>query len=134
MPESSRDFQKAARQRLTTAQFLLINGYNLDAMYLAGYVVECSLKALILFVTVEEERAEILARITKGHRMHLPEVLANQLSDLGHPLPMEFIKKFRRFPWTTSLRYASGRVDSGETRGWLKTAQEVFNWVEGQLP
>ena len=35
-------------QRLTTAEFLLENGYNLDAMYLAGYTVECTLKALIL--------------------------------------------------------------------------------------
>ena len=41
-------FQRAADQRLTTAAFLLENGFHLDAVYLGGYGIECGLKALIL--------------------------------------------------------------------------------------
>ena len=43
-------FWRAATQRLETATFLLESGSrkHLDAVYLAGYVVECALKALIL--------------------------------------------------------------------------------------
>lgn len=41
-------FQRAAGQRFTTAEFLLRHRYALDAMYLAGYTIECTLKALIL--------------------------------------------------------------------------------------
>jgi hypothetical protein len=43
MALTSRDFLRAAGQRLTTAEFLLKSGYNLDAMYLAGYGLECAL-------------------------------------------------------------------------------------------
>ena len=62
-------------QRLTTAEFLLNNGYNLDAVYLAGYTIECSLKALILAVTPLPARSTKLKSITSGSRMHNAEVL-----------------------------------------------------------
>ena len=41
-------FVKAAAARLSAADVLLDNSKYLDATYLAGYVVECSLKALLL--------------------------------------------------------------------------------------
>ena len=71
-PISSRDFQRAEGQRLTTAEFLLENGYNLDATYLAGYAVECSLKALILHLTEALDRARLFDRISSGAPMHRP--------------------------------------------------------------
>jgi len=64
-------FQRIADQRLATAEFLLKHGYNLDAMYLAGYTVECALKALILRWTPRQGFAVMLERLTragvKGH-------------------------------------------------------------------
>ena len=47
-PTTSREFQKAASQRFTGAEALQRVRLNLDAQYLGGYTVECSLKALIL--------------------------------------------------------------------------------------
>jgi HEPN domain-containing protein len=41
-------FFRAAQQWLAEAQFLLQNDYTTAAVYLAGYAVECMLKALIL--------------------------------------------------------------------------------------
>jgi HEPN domain-containing protein len=134
MPSSSRDFQRAARQRLTTAEFLLENRYNLDAMYLAGYTVECTLKALILELTPVPDQAEMLKEISSGKKMHDPEILGAILKDLGRPIPLPLVKKFRRSGWSTALRYETGRTDTGETRGFLRTAKEVYDWVEGQLP
>jgi HEPN domain-containing protein len=134
MPSSSRDFQRAARQRLTTAEFLLANRYNLDAKYLAGYTVECSLKALILEVTPEAEREQTLKEISSGKRMHDPEILCGLLENRGHPIPKDFAKRFRRSGWSTALRYETGRTDTGETRGFLKLAKTVYDWVEGRLP
>jgi hypothetical protein len=46
-PTSSRDFLKAASQRLNAAETLLRENVTLDAQYIGGYAVECSLKALI---------------------------------------------------------------------------------------
>ena len=132
-PTSPRAFQKAALQRLTTAEFLLDHKYNLDAMYLAGYTIECSLKALILELTPPPEYPAKLKLISSGKRMHDPEVLAGLLKDLGNPIPLPFVKRFRRFQWSTSLRYQTGRTNSSQTGGFLKLAKEIHNWVEGQL-
>ncbi len=88
MPSSSRDFQRAARQRLTTAEFLLQHRYNLDAMYLGGYTVECALKALILELTSAADRAAMLQRISSGKQMHEAEILAAILKELGCAIPL----------------------------------------------
>jgi HEPN domain-containing protein len=134
MPSSSREFQRAAGQRLTTAEFLFENRYNLDAMYLAGYTVECTLKALILEITPAADKAAMLKKISSGKMMHDLETLAGKLKDLGRPMPLDLVKRFRRSGWSTALRYESGRRDTGETRGLLKTAKAVYDWVEEQLP
>ncbi len=134
MPSSSRDFQKAALQRLTTAEFLLRHGYTLDAMYLTGYAVECSLKALILEATSLAEREQMLKNISSGKQMHQPETLGSILKDRGRPISPDLVKRLRRSKWTTALRYETGRRDRGETRGFVKTAKALYDWVEGQLP
>jgi hypothetical protein len=36
----------------------------------------------------------------------------------------------RRFDGTTDLRYETGRRDTGETTGLLKTAKAIYDWVE----
>ena len=144
MKLTSRDFQKAAEQRLTTAEFLLESGYTLDALYLGGYAFECSLKALILEKTSPAHREEIYEKITSGSSMHKPEILIAELRDLGILLPLPLAKRLRLQwsnkaeyepgRWSVALRYQHGRKDSGMTRGVLKTAKLVCEWVEGQLP
>jgi HEPN domain-containing protein len=133
MPTSSRDFQRAALQRLTTAEFLLENRYNLDAMYLAGYTIECTLKALILDRTDQVSKAETLRKISSGKKMHKSDLLGGLLKDLGCPIPLHLVKKLRRSTWSTALRYEVGRSDTGETRAFLKTAKAIYNWVESKL-
>ena len=133
-PTTSRDFQKAAAQRLTTAETLLREKHNLDAQYLGGYTVECCLKALILELTPITDKAEKLKEITSGARMHRPEVLLGELRNLGVSLPLDLVKRMRRFDWTTELRYETGRRDTGETTAFLTTAKAIYDWVEIQLP
>lgn len=132
-PQSSRDFQRVARQRLNTAEHLLATKYTLPAQYIGGYSVECSLKALILDLTPEADRLDKLARITAGATMHQPEVLLQELRTLGVRLPMELARRFRKFKWDTSLRYETGRRDTGETVAFLRTAKIVNDWVAEQL-
>src|SRR5262245_16428830 len=133
-PTTSRDFQKVAAQRLTTAETLLRAKLTLDAQYLGGYTVECSLKALILHQTPDADKPEKLKRITAGVRMHRPDILLGELRDLGIALPLDLAKRMRRFDWTTDLRYETGRRDTGETIAFLKTAKAIYDWVEAQLP
>ncbi len=123
-----------AGQRLTTAEALLRAKLTLDAQYVGGYAVECSLKALILERTADPAKADKLKQITAGAKMHRPDVLLGELRDLGIALPLAIAKRMRRFDWTTDLRYETGRRDTGETIGALKTAKAVYDWVEGYLP
>ncbi len=133
-PITSRDFQKVAGQRLTTAETLLREKLTLDAQYFGGYTVECSLKSLIIQQTPDAEKPDKLRQITSGAKMHRPEVLLGELRDRGISLPLDIAKRMRRFDWTTDLRYEIGRRDTGETIALLKTAEAIYNWVEGQLP
>jgi len=49
------DLQTLAEERLTDAQVLLSNGRFGAAFYLAGYVIECALKACIAKLTKAED-------------------------------------------------------------------------------
>ena len=120
-------------------------------MYLAGYTIECSLKALILELTPDEQRREMFDKITSSGKMHDPEILLGFLGDLGCGLPLELSRRLRRSHLELSrrlrlkyrsggdrwavhfLRYEAGRTDTSETRGFLKTATAIHAWVEGQL-
>jgi hypothetical protein len=133
-PTTSRDFQRAANQRLVAAHVLLRGRLTLDAQYVAGYTVECTLKALILEKTPLSVKSAKLAMISSGKKMHAPAVLLNELRNLGVQLPVEIAKRMRKFRWSTDLRYETGRLDTGETIAFLKTAGAVYDWVEGQLP
>jgi HEPN domain-containing protein len=133
-PSSSRDFLKAAGQRLTTAQFLLANsGYTLDAMYIGGYALECALKALILEKTPPAEKSDRLTRITSGAVMHRYDVLAGMLKDMGTVFPSDLARRLRKSNWSPELRYQTGRLDPGETRAFLKTVEAIYQWVKGEL-
>lgn len=133
-PVTSRDFQRVAGQRLTAAETLLREKLTLDAQYIGGYTVECSLKALILDRTPPAVKLMTLKKITAGAKMHRPDVLLGELRTLGVLLPLTLAKRLRRFDWTTDLRYETGRRDTGETNGVLKTAKAVYDWVEALLP
>lgn len=132
-PKTSRDFHKAAAQRLTAAEALLREGLNLDAYYIGGYTVECSLKALIVHRTPCADKPEKLKRIASGAKMHLAEVLFGEREDMGIRKPPHIAKRMRRFDWTTGLRYETGRKSTGETNGFLRTSKEIYNWVAGLL-
>jgi HEPN domain-containing protein len=133
-PTSSRDFQKAAAQRFISAETLLRAKRTLDAQYLGGYTVECTLKALILELTPGPDKTNQLKRITSGAIMHQPAVLLGELRNLGSALPLMLSKRLSRLGWTTDLRYETAGRDRGETVAFLKTARAIYEWVEVQLP
>ena len=134
-PTTPRDFLKVALQRLTAAEEIMETlRLTLEAQYIGGYSVECSLKALILEKTTELDRPAVLTLLTHGATFHRAEVLLDRLRERGVFLTVEMAKRMRRFDWTTALRYETGRKDTGETNGLLRTARAIYDWVEGQMP
>ena len=71
MPSSvqARRFYRAAKQRFDDALLLLAMERTTAAVYLAGYSVECMLKALILSAVPQAQEAALLARF-RGARAH----------------------------------------------------------------
>ena len=133
-PTTPRDFLKVSLQRLTAAEQIMRElRLSLEAQYIGGYSVECSLKALIVEKTVEAERLDMLSKLTHGATYHRAEVLLERLRERGVFLSVELAKRMRRFDWTTDLRYETGRKDTGETNGLLRTARAIYEWVEGQI-
>jgi hypothetical protein len=97
-PTTSRDFQKAAAQRLIAAEALLKEKLTLDAQYIGGYTVECTLKALILERTPASKKANKLIQISSGAKMHRPDILLGELQKLkGAGFPLNLAKRMRRF-------------------------------------
>jgi HEPN domain-containing protein len=117
-----------------TAETLLREGLTLDAQYFGGYAVECSLKALILHLTPDADKPDILQKVSAGASMHRLDVLLGRLRNLGVATPLEITKRIRRLGWTTDLRYEVGRRDTGETIAFLRSAKAVYDWVKGQVP
>jgi len=133
-PTTPRDFLKVALQRLNAAEDIMASlCLTLEAQYIGGYSVECSLKALLLEKTPEANRPVMLATLTRGATYHQAEVLLERLRERGVVLTVELAKRMRRFDWTTGLRYEIGRKDTGETNGLLRTARAIYEWVKGQI-
>ena len=133
-PATPRDFLKVALQRLTAAEEIVRTlKLTLEAQYIGGYSVECSLKALILERTAEPDRPAMLEQLTRGATYHRVEVLLDRLRERGVFLTVDLARRIRRFDWTTDLRYEIGRKETGETNGLLGTARAIYEWVEVQV-
>jgi hypothetical protein len=53
-----RKWLRAAQQRFTAAEVLSRNQLHLDAIYLAGYSAECTMKAVLLSRVPEQNRVQ----------------------------------------------------------------------------
>src|SRR6266498_3597504 len=96
----------AAVHRLEAAEDLE-QGHSLDSLYLAGYAIECSLKALILSQTPERSRQKTFTEEFRGSVAHDFESLNSKLRRLNFLLPKEQLAKLRvaNAIWSVDLRY-----------------------------
>jgi HEPN domain-containing protein len=127
-------FRRVALQRFEEAQFLLVRGhYSTAAVYMAGYAVECILKALILSnETAAKHQATLQSfRGTKAHdfdwlklelsrrKVSLPAFIARRLSDVN--------------TWTTALRYEPATIPVKIADNFLRAAEEILHWGKERL-
>lgn len=136
MPSSpnARLFYRAAKQRFEDAEFLLDVDRTTAAVYLAGYSVECILKALILSVVRHAQEAEILA-LFRGARAHDYDWLLRLYADGGGPrLRPNLVSHFARVnTWSTDMRYSPGTIALRDAKAFLDSSVEIFTWADGRL-
>ena len=128
----SQNFLRAAQQRFTAAGVLFSNGFNLEAVYLAGYAIECSLKAVILRCTSQSEHDTIVARFKKrgGHDFEaLKQLLSNHKINIPSPLN----EKLRRDAWSTDLRYRVGTLPAEDAEAFMAAAEAALQWATAQF-
>jgi HEPN domain-containing protein len=98
MPSSAqaRRFYRAAKQRFDDALLLFEMERTTAAIYLAGYSVECMLKALILSVAPQAQEAELLGMF-RGARAHDYEWLLHLYVEKGGArMPPSVVPHFAR--------------------------------------
>jgi HEPN domain-containing protein len=129
-----RCFYRAAKQRFDDALLLLEMERTTTAIYLAGYSVECMLKALILSAVPQIQEEELLGRL-RGARVHDYEQLLHLYAEKGGArMPSSVVPHFARVnSWLTDMRYAPGTIAMHEAKAFLDTAIEIMTWADGRL-
>lgn len=130
-------FIRAADQRLGDASFLLASGQSArttGAVYLAGYAVECALKALILSAVPTKAESQVLEGFRGGRAHDFDHLVRWYESVGGSSLPaavqMDFILVNT---WDVAWRYNPGQSDAEDAADFLRAAGRVLAWAKGRL-
>lgn len=131
----ARPFYQSARQRYADAQFLLEGDRTTGAVYLAGYAVECTLKALILAAIAAEGKRQEMLNSFRGSKAHdFGWLRAEYLANGGLAFPREVARWFSQVNlWDTDLRYRSGTIKRREALVILEAVEGILEWGDGRL-
>lgn len=129
-----RQFWRAAAARLEEAVLLRQHGYTLAAVYLAGYAVECGLKALVLTLTVQHEQPERIKQF-KGVKAHdFGWLLSLYRLGGGPSAPPNVVGSFTDLGvWATDLRYVSTTEYDGDVDEFFAAVETVTGWLAERL-
>ena len=125
---SSRKFLTVARHRLGDARVLFERGRHPGAVYLAGYAVECGLKALILSRTSPTQMA-IVEEGFRGRRGHDLRSLLQQSRQAGaNPISKPLVRRFSEVQtWTSEVRYDARPVKPAEASRFLEAVGVILD-------
>lgn len=130
----ARAFYQAAKQRFEDARFLLENERTTGAIYLAGYSVECMLKALILSAVAKKQRAEVLQSF-RGAKAHDYDWLQLKYLVSGGPqFPKSTVKALSLVSdWAVEIRYKAAKARIDEAKAFLDATEQIMTWADARL-
>lgn len=136
IPNSSdaRLYYRCAFRRYEEAEVLFKADYTTGAVYLAGYGIECILKALVLTAVSVGDRHDMLKSF-RGNKAHDYEWLRSlYLMNGGSRLPRDVAQHFTLVnDWSTDLRYTPYSVRTVEAEAFLAAAVAIIRWADGRL-
>ena len=111
---------------------LLAAGHPTGAAYLAGYGVECGLKALLLVSTPAAKRSDVRATFRGNAGHNLTGLLRRYVA--GNPPPPAPVQAAldTTQEWETPLRYQPARYDDRDAAAFVAAARYVFTWIDGR--
>lgn len=127
-------YYRAAKLRFEEAEVLLKAGKSIGAVYLAGYTVECYLKALILDGVAPRLRKQLPTEF-RGRRAHDIEWLTGLYRRrVRVVVPKELVRHLTRVGfWDTDLRYATVLREEQDADGFMKSVVEIAKWADGRM-
>lgn len=131
---NARQFYRVASQRFEDAAFLVGADREMAGVYLAGYCVECVLKALILQATpTGAQDGRLLAwRGRSGH--HLEGLREDYRTCGGAIAPPEIARAFVTVnSWSVDLRYRAGQLPHRDAELFLEAVERIIMWSKGRL-
>jgi hypothetical protein len=132
--KNARLFYRAAKQRFDDALLLLELERTTGAVYLAGYSVECILKALIISSVPDHQEENILGMFRGGQAHAYAWLLRLYREQGGARMPPQVVPHFTRVnSWSTDMRYAPGTIAMSEAQAFLDSATVILAWAEGRL-
>ena len=130
----ARLFYRCAFERYEDAEVLLRAEHTTGGVYMAGYGVECILKALVLSALAPAARSEMLKSF-RGTKAHDFEWLRTRYLERGGPrFSREIVDAFAVVnTWSTDMRYLPGKQKTKEAEGFLAAAETIIRWADGRL-
>lgn len=132
--DDARRYYRAAKQRHEDAELLLSSARTTGAVYLAGYTVECFLKALILESVAAALRRDLLKQF-RGSQAHSFEWLAAMYRRHSKATVPSAVTRHivRVASWSTDLRYASRILKTEEAEEFMESVKLISTWADGRL-
>jgi HEPN domain-containing protein len=132
--KDARRFYRAAEQRWEDADFLRVSGRTTAAVYLAGYCVECMLKALIVAQVPKHERIPTLQSF-RGTKAHDYDWLREVYYEKGGArFPPDVVQAFTTISvWSTEMRYQPGTIPEDDSEAFMSAVEIVWKWADGRL-
>src|SRR5207248_3240882 len=135
----ARRYYRVAKQRLDEAK-LILEGLKLAAAaeYLAGYAVECILKALLVALVPESELPQNWKGIVEwlkedvGHDL---KKLREEIRERGLSLPKAEIASldFIAEGWKPESRYTPGSGDLIHAKRFLVAVETILQWADRSI-
>jgi len=126
-------YYRVAKQRFEDATFLLGVNRTTAAVYLAGYSVECMLKALVLSAAPSSQESEVL-RSFRGTRAHNYDWLRDEYRNRRGQLPRHVARHLTHVnTWSTDMRYEPGTMKPAAAKSFLDSATEIIRWADRSM-
>ncbi len=132
-PEA-RTFYRAGKQRFEDARFLFAARRTTGAIYLAGYCIECMLKAMILSTVTDAKIIEIIETF-RGSKAHdFVWLKTKYIENGGAAFPKALTRNFSFVnTWAVEMRYKPGTAKYEDAKSFLNAAQEIMIWSDGRM-
>ncbi|WP_164929235.1 hypothetical protein [Gloeobacter violaceus] len=128
----------ASRRRLEDAEVLHENGRCIGAMYIGGYAVECSLKALICHQerVLNLKDTQTYKKILQGYDLHNLSLLLGAIPSLQRAINLDKTGQYKR-AWKTvtsvwlsgDLRYSKHNGTASDSRPFVESVKVLHKFI-----